>query len=188
MCIMNAACLIAIVLITSCYGNSTNSGSYTLKFENANFEELQSMFTKIKGTGKGLREDEEKMSAFAASLTNRQTLGAGQIIKFNKVWTNVNNDYHPSTGVYTAPKPGLYQFSCTVMTQHNEVLRVFLWKNDTKTVGVYPGNSGYNMGTLNMVLALNKGDKIYIKQWGSEKSIYSDPAGNLCMFSGYQIR
>ena len=128
------------------------------------------------------------MSAFAASLTNQQTLGAGQIIKFNKVWTNVNNDYHPSTGVYTAPKPGLYQFSCTVMTQHNKTLRIFLWKNDTKTVGVYPGNSGYNMGTLNMVLELNKGDKVYIKQRGSEKSIYSDPASNFCMFSGYQIR
>ncbi|VDI01940.1 Hypothetical predicted protein [Mytilus galloprovincialis] len=121
-------------------------------------------------------------------MTSRQTLGAGQIIKFNKVWTNVNNDYHPSTGVYTTPKPGLYHFSCTVMTPHDKILRVFLWKNDKKTGGVYPGSSGYNIGTLNMVLEPNKGDNVYIKQLGSEKSIWSEPAGNFCMFSGYQIR
>lgn len=132
---------------------------------------------------------DEEFSAFAASLTASKTLGVGELVKFDKVWTNVKKDYDPITGVYTAPTSGVYQFSCTVMTSSGGVLRVFLWKNDAKTVAVYPGQMGYNTGTLNMVLELNKGDKIYIKQGETEeKSIYSESASNFCLFSGYLIR
>ncbi|VDI74765.1 complement C1q tumor necrosis factor-related protein 6 [Mytilus galloprovincialis] len=187
---MNAVCFIVVVMFISCYGNKTNSqkGSYTLKLENANYEELRSMLWKIKGTGQGMREHEEKFSAFAASLTDPKTLGAGQIVKFNKVWTNINNDYHPSTGVYTAPIAGVYQFACTVMTPYSKTLRVFLWKNNTQTVAIYPGDSGHNMGTLNMILELKKGDKVYIRQGRGEKYIHSQSTSNFSMFSGYLIR
>ncbi|CAC5411096.1 unnamed protein product [Mytilus coruscus] len=137
---------------------------------------------------KCLSQHDQEFSAFVASLTASKTLGAGEIVKFNKVWTNVNNDYDSSTGVYTAPKPGVYQFSCSVMTQHGKTLRVFLWKNDMKTVAAYPGSDNHNMGSLNMVLELKKGDKVYIKQGGPEKYIYSEPASNFNMFSGYLIR
>ncbi|XP_071171117.1 heavy metal-binding protein HIP-like [Mytilus edulis] len=189
MYIMNAVCFI-VVMVISCYGNKTNTqkGFYTLKLENANYEELRSMFMKIKGTGQGMREHQDTFSAFAASLTDPKTLGVGQIIKFNKVWTNINKDYHASTGVYTAPIAGVYQFSCSVMTPYSKTLRVFLWKNDTKTVAIYPGNTGHNMGTLNMVLELRKGDKVYIKQGGGEKDIHSNSNSNFSMFSGYLIR
>ncbi|VDI38231.1 Hypothetical predicted protein [Mytilus galloprovincialis] len=187
---MNAVCFIVVVMVISCYGNKTNTqkGSYTLKLENANYEELRSMFMKIKGTGQGMGEHQEKFSAFAVSLTDPKTLGVGQIVKFNKVWTNINKDYHASTGVYTAPIAGVYQFSCSVMTVSSNTLRVSLWKNDTKTVSIFPGNTGHNMGTLNMVLELKKGDKVYIKQGGSDKYIYSESDSNFSMFSGYLIR
>ncbi|CAC5419145.1 C1QL [Mytilus coruscus] len=97
---------------------------------------------------------DETFSAFAASLTAAKTLGTGGIVKFDKLWTNVNNDYDPSTGIYTAPKPRLFQFSCTVMTPSGNTLHVFLGKKDSKTVAVYPGQTGHNMGTLNVVLEL----------------------------------
>lgn len=135
-----------------------------------------------------MREHEEIFSAFAASLTDSKTLGDGQIVKFNKVWTNINNDYHPSTGVYTAPKTGVYQFSCTVMTSYGKTLRVFLCKNDTETVAIYPGETGHNMGTLNMILELKKDDRIYIKQGRGDIHIFSQSTSNFSMFSGYLIR
>ncbi|XP_063434264.1 multimerin-2-like [Mytilus trossulus] len=138
---------------------------------------------------KGMDHHDDEFSAFAASLTVPKSLGVGELVKFDKVWTNVKKDYDPITGVYTAPTSGVYQFSCTVMTSSGGQLRVFLWKNDAKTVAVYPGQIGYNTGTLNMVLELNKGDKIYIKQGESqENSIYSEPSSNFCLFSGYLIR
>ncbi|CAG2226116.1 C1QL [Mytilus edulis] len=141
---MGAVCFIVVALVVSCYGHKTDSGSCTPKL--------------------GTNQRDETFSAFAASLTAPKTLGTGEIVKFDKVWTNVNNDYDSSTGVYTAPKPGVYQFLCTVMTHYNKTLRVLLWKNDMKTVAVYPGSSGHNTGTINMILELKKGDKVYIKQ------------------------
>ncbi|VDI59087.1 Hypothetical predicted protein [Mytilus galloprovincialis] len=78
------------------------------------------MFKKIKETGTGLSQHDKVFSAFAASLTASKTLGHGEIVKFDKVWTNVNNDYDPITGVYTSPEPGVYQFSCSVMTQNDK--------------------------------------------------------------------
>ncbi|CAG2190030.1 Glutamine amidotransferase-like class 1 domain-containing protein 3A, mitochondrial,Glutamine amidotransferase-like class 1 domain-containing protein 3B, mitochondrial,ES1 protein homolog, mitochondrial [Mytilus edulis] len=118
------------------------------------------MFKKIKGTGIGLSQHDKVFSAFAASLTASKTLGHGEIVKFDKVWTNVNNDYDPITGVYTSPEPGVYQFSCSVMTQKDKQLRVYLWKNKKRTVAIYAGYPGYNTGTLNMILDLAKGDKV----------------------------
>ncbi|CAC5419139.1 unnamed protein product [Mytilus coruscus] len=186
--IMNAVCFVLVVLVISCHGHKKVSGTCSPNLENALFEDLLSMMMKIKGTGKGTNHQDETFSAFSASLTTSKTLGAGEIVKFDKVWTNVNNDYDSSTGIYTAPKPGVFQFSCTVMTPSSKILNVFLWKNDTKTVALYPGQTGYNMGTQNIVLELKKGDKVYIKQWGGGKEIYSGSVYNFSMFSGYLIR
>ncbi|XP_063411626.1 cerebellin-1-like [Mytilus trossulus] len=182
---MRVVCCIVVALVMSCYGHKADSGSCTPKLENALFEDLLSMMLKIKGIQKGTNQRDDTFSAFAASLTASKTLGTGEIVKFDKVWTNVNNDYY-----YIAPKPGVYQFICTVMTPYNKTLRLFLWKNDMKTVAVYPGaaNFGYNTGTINMILELQKGDKVYIKQANTEKYIYSESAYNYSMFSGYLIR
>jgi hypothetical protein len=46
------------------------------------------------------------------------------------------------------------------MTGHGKTLRIHLMKNDQRTVSLYPGNSGHNMGTLSMVLELKKGDRV----------------------------
>ncbi|CAC5425872.1 unnamed protein product [Mytilus coruscus] len=165
------------------------SGSCTPKLEKALLEDLRSMTMKIKGgIEEGMNQPDENFSAFAASLTASKTLGAGEIVKFNRVWTNTDNDYNPSTGIYTAPKPGVYHFSCSVMSQYDKTLRVFLCKNNIRIVAVFTGYSDTNMATLNMVLELKKGDKVYIKQVGPQKYIYSEPQSNYNMFSGYLIR
>jgi hypothetical protein len=64
----------------------------------------------------------------------------GEIIVFNKVWTNVGNGYNPNTGKFTAPKGGLYQISGTVMSVSGKYLHVHLFKNDKQTVSLYTGD------------------------------------------------
>ncbi|CAG2188718.1 unnamed protein product [Mytilus edulis] len=172
----------------SCHGQKAVSGTCSPNLENSLFEDLLGMMIKIKGTAKGTNHQDETFSAFSASLTAPKTLGAGEIVKFNKVITNVNNDYDPSKGIYMAPKQGVFLFSCTVMTPSDKALHVGVWKNDTKTVTFYPGQTGYNMGTQNTILELKKGDKVYIKQWGSGKEIYSESVNSYSVFSGYLIR
>ena len=129
-----------------------------------------------------------EVPAFGASSTKEVNLASNEVAKFDKVWTNICNGYDASSGVFTAPRGGVYQFSCSAMTNSGKTLRLHLMKNDQRTVSLYPGQSGYNMGTLSMVLELKKGDRVYIKQGGtSEDSLYSEPGSNFSMFSGYFI-
>lgn len=115
-------------------------------------------------------------------------LATNEVVKFDKVWTNIGNGYDSSSGVFTAPRGGVYQFSCSAMTASNKTLRLHLMKNDQRTVGLYPGQSGHNMGTLSMVLQLKKGDRVYMKHPTSgENSLYSESGSNFSMFSGYFI-
>ena len=114
-------------------------------------------------------------------------LAHNEVAKFDKVWTNIGNGYDASSGIFTAPRGGVYQFSCSAMTNSGKTLRLHLMKNDQQTVSLYPGNSGYNMGTLSMVLELKKGDRVYMKQGGREKNLYSEAGSNFSMFSGYFI-
>ena len=129
-----------------------------------------------------------KVPAFGASSTKNVNLANNEVVKFDKVWTNIGNGYNSSSGVFTAPRGGVYQFSCSAMTGHGKTLRIHLMKNDQRTVSLYPGNSGHNMGTLSMVLELKKGDRVYIKHPGSgHNSLYSESEYNYSMFSGYFI-
>ena len=128
-----------------------------------------------------------EVPAFGASFTKHVNLANNEVVKFDKVWTNIGNGYDSSSGVFTAPRGGVYQFSCSAMTAYDKILRLHLMKNDQRTVSLYPGQSGYNTGTLSMVLELKKGDRVYIKQGGREKSLYSESGSNFCMFSGYFI-
>jgi hypothetical protein len=98
-------------------------------------------------------------------------LGPGEIILFDKVWTNVGNGYNPNTGKFTAPKSGLYQISSTVMSPAGKLLHVYLFKNDKQTVSLY---TGYATGTVNIVFKLQKGETVYMKHHNSTQTIFSD--------------
>ncbi|CAC5388806.1 unnamed protein product [Mytilus coruscus] len=138
-------------------------------------------------TGKesGDRSTGVNVSGFSASVSRPKYVVRGHVVRFDKVWNNVGNNYDPQSGIYTAPKDGAYNFSCTVMSIVNKLIRVNLMKNNLKTVANYA--KGHNSATLNMVLDLKKGDKVCIKQGHVENYIYSEPNYNFSMFSGFLI-
>ena len=126
-----------------------------------------------------------EIPAFSASRSQSKSLGPGEIILFDKVWTNVGNGYNPKTGKFTAPQSGLYQFSGTVMSANKNLLYVYLFKNDKRTVSFYAG-VGYSTGTINMVFKLQKGETVYMKHHKNTQTIYSD-YNVYCVFSGFLI-
>ncbi|XP_071167996.1 complement C1q-like protein 3 [Mytilus edulis] len=147
---------------------------------------LEKLF-KSTGSDNCSHQKPKEIPAFSASMTNAKVLGATEILQFDKVWTNNGNDYDPNTGIFKAPFKGVYQFSFTVMSSSGKNLWVFLWQNQTPLVSVYPG-TGYNEGTANMVLNLEKGDKVYVRCGRSGNGYINTGKGYwYSMFSGYLI-
>ncbi|XP_063431432.1 complement C1q-like protein 4 [Mytilus trossulus] len=141
--------------------------------------------TMIHGSKLGDRSSDVSVSGFSASVRTGKYLVRGQIVRFDKVWSNIGNDYDPQSGIYTAPQGGAYHFSCTVMSSGNTVIRVSLMKNNLRTVANFA--RGSNSATLNIVLDLKEGDKICIRQVHYGNYIYSEPSYNFSMFSGFLI-
>ncbi|VDI10397.1 Hypothetical predicted protein [Mytilus galloprovincialis] len=147
---------------------------------------LEKLF-KSTGSDNCSHQKPKEIPAFSASMTNAKVLGATEILQFDKVWTNNGKDYDQNTGIFKAPFKGVYQFSFTVMSSNGKKLRVFLWHNGNRLVGVYPG-IGYNEGTANIVLNLKKGDRVYVKCGGSDHGYIHTANGYwYSMFSGYLI-
>ncbi|VDI63872.1 Hypothetical predicted protein, partial [Mytilus galloprovincialis] len=121
--------------------------------------------------------------AFTASLTNKKTLAAKEIIKFDKVWLNTGDIYDPSTGIFTVPINGLYLVSSSMMSDSGKHLHCHLWRNDQSNVGVF--GTGYSQGSLNTVMDLKKGEHLTIHLHnGAVENAYGF---HWLMFSAYLI-
>ncbi|CAG2187994.1 C1QL [Mytilus edulis] len=155
--------------------------------ENGLFQDLLDMMMKIKGPSSepSTCNCKKTVIAFTASLSAAKSIGINEVVKFDKVWTNEGNGYHPNSGVFTAPKAGFYQISATIMSPNGKYFHSYLMKNNKQTVGMYPGR-GHHTGAANIVLKLKKGDRVYIKHASNTESIYSD-SNHYSMFSGFLI-
>ncbi|CAG2244954.1 C1QL [Mytilus edulis] len=107
---------------------------------------------------------EKERPAFTASLTSHKNLAGYEVVIFDKIWLNMGGAYDNDTGVFTAPKTGLYSISTTVMSYTNSNLHCDLWKNNEKLVRAF--GTKYSTGTLNVVVALKKSDTVYVKHIG----------------------
>ncbi|VDI78278.1 Hypothetical predicted protein [Mytilus galloprovincialis] len=119
-------------------------------------------------------------------LTQPQTPGNNGVIKFDKVVINTQNGYNPTTGIFTAPVAGVYQFSYKVMSQAGKHLSVYLSHNDIKQQRTWLKGSNFETGTANNILNLKKGDQVAVKSEGSH-TIHSDSTNLYSSFSGYLI-
>ena len=109
-----------------------------------------------------------------------------EIIKFDSVRTNIGGHYSPNTGVFTVPRPGLYMLSATVRSTHGKHLHCALWVNHVMHEKAFGTNS--STGSLNTVLQLKKGDRVYIKKDSRHSKSGEYMLGRYwSMFSGYLI-
>ncbi|OPL32814.1 hypothetical protein AM593_07233, partial [Mytilus galloprovincialis] len=100
--------------------------------------------------------------AFSAYTTRQQAIASNTNIKFEKVWTNIGNGYNPSTGIFTAPRQGVYHISAVVMSVKGQQLYLHLKHNNGYTAGSLVNGDGYKTGTFDVVFSLQKGDEISV--------------------------
>ena len=127
--------------------------------------------------------------AFVAALKQGSfTLtGIDDVVKFDDVRVNRGQGYNPSTGVFTAPRKGLYHFSCVIMANSGQQVHYQLNKNDALYIKGYSNASGYATSTISDVVEMKKGDRVFVKHRYSSSSqqIYG---ANHSTFSGYFLQ
>ena len=114
----------------------------------------------------------------------------GSYLYFLDVYVNNGNTYDLSSGIFTAPKPGVYEFSASVNRWGDSVdwARVGIEKNNANelTFGAYARETNDNTGTLSFtwIMQLNQADTIRLK---ALQEIWCTSNAN-CVFSGKFIR
>ena len=124
---------------------------------------------------------------FAALVKNPYTLtGVNAVVKFEVVRVNRGQGYNPSTGVFTAPRKGLYHVSSLILGENGHAVHYQLNKNDARYTAGYSTKRPRESSTISVIVELKKGDRVFIKHntSGSEK-ITGD---NYSTFCGYFLQ
>jgi hypothetical protein len=127
--------------------------------------------------------------AFSAGLSSRQrqVLETGVIVPYNRIYMNQGLGYSNSTGVFTAPKGGLYVFHIHAETVQNQGLWLRLYHNSEWLVTAHAATSAaYAHAANSIVLKLKKNDQVYVKTTG-QSHLQCQTDAVYATFTGYLI-
>ncbi|XP_061179173.1 complement C1q tumor necrosis factor-related protein 6-like [Saccostrea echinata] len=120
---------------------------------------------------------------FSVQLSQNVQLGNRQTVNYEKVITNQGDGYNRWTGHFTAPRRGLYLFSCTIMALHNHRIHIEIMKNGKRISTLYSSTTDQSSQTV--VLVLNEGDSVWTRQAWSGRHLHDHVGYNV--FTGVLI-
>ncbi|XP_061179170.1 complement C1q tumor necrosis factor-related protein 3-like [Saccostrea echinata] len=120
---------------------------------------------------------------FSAKLSKNVQLGEKQAVKYDKVITNQGDGYNRWTGHFTAPRKGLYLFSCTIMALRNHHIHIEIIKNGRRISTLFSSTTDQSSQTV--VLVLRKGDNVWTRQAWNGRHLHDHVGYN--MFTGVLI-
>lgn len=126
---------------------------------------------------------------FLAEIGSGRTYKKGSIWIYDKVVTNVGNAYSPSTGKFTAPTNGVYQFNWYTLSDVTVTSNAGLFVNGKLKASQASSSSAdrslkWVTSGSGMALPLNKGDEVYI---GSVYGGIAKLRGHFTAFGGVRI-
>uniref|UniRef100_A0A8W8L7G5 C1q domain-containing protein n=1 Tax=Magallana gigas TaxID=29159 RepID=A0A8W8L7G5_MAGGI len=128
--------------------------------------------------------------AFTAGFSGccQHTFAVGQPVRYNLVLYQVGGGYDLSTGIFTAPRAGLYIIYSTVVAQRNEAFWSKIVVNGSIKIGILAlddTNNNLVQSASNLIVQqLQVGDRVWI-QLHSGKHLYSAISDNT--FSVFMI-
>lgn len=165
------------------------NSSYDQIVENFGVNSNKTLHDVIVNLQKGYDEMVKKQDpiAFSAYRTSSQSVSKNEKVKFDNVWTNFGNGYDPNTGIFAAPRAGLYHITAVIQSTSRSNFYPRLYHNKVQVSGSYITGDGYKTGTFDVVFRLQKADKVYIAGHSTYTyTMYSDGFAHVT-FSGHSI-
>lgn len=85
------------------------------------------------------------------------------IVKFDDVRINIGNGYDSTTGWFTAPRSGIYEFNCLIRATGNNQVHFQLNTNDAPYTLGYASKGYYDSQTISSTVKLMENDRVCIK-------------------------
>ncbi|XP_067876004.1 collagen alpha-2(IV) chain-like [Heterodontus francisci] len=125
--------------------------------------------------------------AFTAILSHSYS-STGQPVVFDKILINSNNNYDPSTGIFTCEISGIYQFTYHIQVKGANVW-VGLYKNDEPVMYTYDDyKKGYiDQASGSAILSLHRNDQVYIQLPSEDSNGLHSSEEKSSSFSGFLI-
>ncbi|CAC5363459.1 C1QL [Mytilus coruscus] len=105
--------------------------------------------------------------AFSAILDHTVILGPLQVVKYNKILTNIGNAYDPHHGHVVVPTNGIYLVSVTGMNDGAKDIHLELVRNDDLIGTLYLGSNGWSSMSQTLVLSLGENDLIWMRVYNA---------------------
>lgn len=104
--------------------------------------------------------------AFYAQLTiPKKNIGQHHSIVFDRIITNVGNEYNKHTGVFTATQNGIYAITFTLFLERSSYFGVDIFKSSEIVSEIFTDHRGPSFcGTTPVsVITLNAGDTVFVR-------------------------
>ena len=106
-------------------------------------------------------------------------------MKFDNVEINIGHRYNPSTGIFTASEPGVYQFAVSFLKGHIDYnVELDLMKNKDVIARGHSNIIQWATGSIQVIISLKRGDQIFLRQPRPKAVIWGD---KYSMFTGHMI-
>ncbi|XP_062597116.1 uncharacterized protein LOC134258578 [Saccostrea cucullata] len=164
----------------------TQAGIQNLTFS------LNNSTTNLRSSLSDLKTRLETTVAFTAGVGSgdNKVFSPGQTVIFRQVIYQVGGGYNPTTGIFTAPKAGLYLIFCTNVAAYHETFWTKIMINGSGKAGVMAYLNGsvtvYLSASNFVVHQLQVGDRVWIEVISGNHlySSYSDTTFSLIMING----
>ncbi|KAJ8377326.1 hypothetical protein AAFF_G00261750 [Aldrovandia affinis] len=148
-------------------------------------EEIKAKMEKLEKAN----EDRPKV-AFSAALNNAGKVGPYGVdttLVYTKVFTNIGNHYNQATGIFTAPRRGVYFFTFSNYATGSPNLGSRLYKNGVMiaSAAIWQPLLAEDQSSNAVALLLEVGDPVYIRL-PSAHQVHGSP-NNHCTFSGFLL-
>ncbi|BFZ00933.1 hypothetical protein BsWGS_03972 [Bradybaena similaris] len=124
---------------------------------------------------------------FTASIAETRTIAKDETVVCPNVITNDGNGYDSKTGIFIAPKSGMYVFSVIATSQKGSMFKFRIFRKGVPCATAFANTpNACAMGGNTVVLTLELNDQVCVKA-ADVSAIWGDQTDYSFTFTGFMV-